>query len=49
MMMVSMIKRRLKEGKTYEDFRRAWYHNTGFGIDSDSLKELNHHWAVFTQ
>ena len=39
MMMVSMIKRRLKEGKTYEDFRRAWYHTTGFGIDSDSYIE----------
>lgn len=39
MMMVSMIKRRLKEGKTYEDFRKAWYHTTGFGIDSDSTVE----------
>ncbi|CEL24812.1 ROK family protein [Methanobacterium formicicum] len=39
MMMVSMIKRRLKKGKTYEDFRRAWYHTTGFGIDSDSFLE----------
>lgn len=36
MMMVSIITRRLKEGKTYEDFRRAWYHTIGFGIDSDS-------------
>ncbi|OPX60423.1 MAG: hypothetical protein A4E25_00493 [Methanobacterium sp. PtaB.Bin024] len=37
MMMVSIIKRRLKEGKTYEDFRKAWYHTTGFGnaLDSD--------------
>jgi len=39
MMMVSMITRRLKEGKTYEDFRKAWYHTTGFGIDSDSHQE----------
>lgn len=37
MMMVSIITRRLKEGKTYEDFRKAWYHTTGFGdgLDSD--------------
>jgi len=35
-MMVSIIIRRLKKGKTYEDFRKAWYHTTGFGIDSDS-------------
>jgi len=35
MMMVSIIIRRLKKGKTYEDFRKAWYHTTGFGIDSN--------------
>lgn len=29
---VSIITRRLKSGKTYEDFRRAWYHTTGFGV-----------------
>jgi hypothetical protein len=29
---VSIITRRLKEGKTYEDFRTAWYHTTGFGV-----------------
>ncbi len=28
---VSILTRRLKEGKTYEDFRRAWFHTTGFG------------------
>lgn len=30
--MVSIITRRLKEGRTYEDFRRAWFHTTGFGL-----------------
>ncbi|MBI4813479.1 MAG: ROK family protein [Methanobacterium sp.] len=35
MMMVSIITRRLKEGKTYEDFRKAWYHTIGFGITQD--------------
>ncbi|WP_394698770.1 ROK family protein [uncultured Methanoregula sp.] len=29
---VSIITRRLKEGKTYDDFRRAWFHTTGFGV-----------------
>lgn len=29
---VSIISRRLREGKTYEDFRKAWYHTTGFGV-----------------
>jgi hypothetical protein len=28
---VAIITRRLKEGKTYEDFRKAWYHTVGFG------------------
>ena len=28
---VAIITRRLKKGKTYEDFRKAWYHTTGFG------------------
>jgi len=39
MMMVSIIRRRLKEGKTYEDFRKAWYHTTGFGDASDSVED----------
>jgi hypothetical protein len=30
---VSIITRRLKEGKSYDDFRRAWYHTTGFGVE----------------
>lgn len=29
---VSILTRRLREGKTYEDFRRAWFHTTGFGV-----------------
>jgi hypothetical protein len=31
MMWISILMRRLKEGKTYEDFRKAWYHTVGFG------------------
>lgn len=29
---VSIITRRLKKGKSYDDFRKAWYHATGFGV-----------------
>jgi len=29
---VSIITRRLKKGKSYNDFRKAWYHTTGFGV-----------------
>ncbi len=35
-MMVSIITRRLEDGKTYEDFRKAWYHTIGFGNGLDS-------------
>ena len=38
MMMVSIVTRRLKEGKTYEDFRKAWHHTIGFGIEDKSEK-----------
>jgi hypothetical protein len=31
MMFISILTRKLKEGKTYEDFRKAWYHSVGFG------------------
>lgn len=32
-MFVSVLARRLKPGKTYEDFVRAWYPDKGFGIE----------------
>jgi hypothetical protein len=28
---LSILTRRLKQGKTYEDFRKAWYHTVGYG------------------
>ena len=31
MIQVAILSRRLKEGKTYEHFRKAWYHTVGFG------------------
>jgi predicted NBD/HSP70 family sugar kinase len=41
MMFVSIITRRLKEGKTYEDFRKAWYHTAGFGTTSKLYTLIN--------
>jgi len=38
---ISIITRRLKEGKTYEDFRKAWYHTVGFGTPSKLYTALN--------
>lgn len=29
---VSILTRRLREGRTYDDFRKAWFHTTGFGV-----------------
>ncbi len=29
---VAIITRRLRKGKSYDDFRKAWYHTTGFGV-----------------
>ena len=31
MIFLSLLTRRLKQGKTYEDFRKAWYHTVGYG------------------
>ena len=36
-----ILRRRLREGKTYDDFRRAWYHTTGFGVSNRMLTVLN--------
>ncbi len=36
---VAIITRRLKEGKNYDDFRKAWYHSTGFGIEGKEKGE----------
>ena len=38
---ISIITRRLKEGKTYEDFRKAWYHTVGFGTSTKMISALN--------
>jgi hypothetical protein len=41
MITVSIITRRLKEGKTYEDFRKAWFHTVGFGTASTLYTVIN--------
>jgi hypothetical protein len=38
---ISILTRRLKEGKTYEDFRKAWYHTVGFGTASKLYTAIN--------
>lgn len=41
MIQVAILKRRLKDGKTYEDFRKAWYHTVGFGTGNRMLTAIN--------
>ena len=38
---VAIVTRRLKEGKTYEDFRKAWYHTVGFGTPTKMFTAVN--------
>lgn len=38
---ISILTRRLKEGRTYEDFRRAWYHTVGFGTPATLYTAVN--------
>jgi hypothetical protein len=41
MITVAIITRRLKEGKTYEDFRKLWFHTVGFGTGNRMYSMLN--------
>lgn len=38
---VAIVVRTLKEGKTYEDFRKAWYHTVGFGTPTRMYSLIN--------
>ncbi|HEY2217055.1 MAG TPA: hypothetical protein VGH21_06140 [Solirubrobacteraceae bacterium] len=38
-MIVSVLIRRLREGKTYADFRAAWLPEKGFGVPDDDLTD----------
>jgi hypothetical protein len=41
MIQVAIVTRKLKEGKTYEDFRKAWYHTVGFGTPNKMYTMIN--------
>ena len=41
MITVAIVTRRLKAGKTYEDFRKAWFHTVGFGTPSKLYTVIN--------
>lgn len=41
MKFVAMVTRTLKPGKTYEDYRKAWFHTTGFGIPTTMYTVIN--------
>ena len=41
MFAIAIVIRRLKEGKTYEDFRKAWFHTTGFATSSKLYTVIN--------
>jgi hypothetical protein len=41
MITVAIITRRLKEGKSYEDFRKLWFHTVGFGTGNKMYSMLN--------
>ena len=41
MIVISILTRRLKKGKTYEDFRKAWYHTVGFGTPCKLYSAIN--------
>jgi hypothetical protein len=41
MIAISIITRKLRKGKTHEDFRKAWYHTVGFGTTSKLYTAIN--------
>ena len=38
---VSIVTRKLKKGKTYADFRKAWFHTVGFGTTTRLYTAIN--------
>jgi hypothetical protein len=40
---VAIITRTLREGKTFDDYRKAWYHTHGFGVPTNMLTVVNLH------
>jgi len=40
---VAIITRTLREGKSFDDYRKAWYHTHGFGVPTSMLTVINLH------
>ena len=38
---MSIVTRRLREGRTYEEFRQAWFHSVGFGTTARLYTAIN--------
>ena len=38
---VALVTRTLREGKTFDDYRQAWYHTHGFGVPTKMLTVVN--------
>lgn len=38
---VAIIHRKLREGKTYKDYRKAWFHTKGFGVPTKMYSIIN--------
>jgi len=41
MKFITIIHRKLREGKTFEDYRKAWFHATGFGAPTNMYTVVN--------
>ncbi len=41
MIVISVLQRRLRDGKTYEDFREAWLPEQGFGFPTRVVSAVN--------
>ncbi|MBM4141831.1 MAG: ROK family protein [Nitrospira sp.] len=41
MKFITVIHRRLREGKTFDDYRKAWFHATGFGAPTTMYTVVN--------
>lgn len=41
MKFITIIHRRLREGKTFEDYRKAWFHARGFGAPTTMYTVVN--------
>ena len=41
MKFIAIIHRRLREGKTFDDYRKAWFHATGFGAPTTMYAVVN--------